>query len=40
MTNGKIKPRVRFLLSPGFNSASPHSNRNIDSSVIEILAIV
>ena len=40
MTNGEIKPRVVFLVGPGFNSTSPHSKRNIDINVIEILAIV
>ena len=40
MKNGEMKPRVTFLVGPGFNSTSPHSNRNINGNVIEILASV
>ena len=40
MTNGEIKPRVAFLIGPGFNSTSPHNKRNIDINVTEILPIV
>ena len=40
MTNREIKPRVSFLLDPGFNSTSRQSNRNIVSNVIEVSAIV
>ena len=40
MTNGEIRPRVTFLVGPGFNSSSMHINRNIDSNVIEVPAIV
>ena len=36
----KLNQELRFLVGPGFNSTSPHSNRNIDSHVIEIPAIV
>ena len=36
----KLDQELRFLVSPGFNSTSPHINRNIDSNVIEIPAIV
>ena len=40
MTNGELNQELRFLLGPGLNSTSPHSNRNIDSNVIEIATIV
>ena len=40
MANGEIIPRVTVFLGPGFSSTSPHGNRNSDSSVIEIPAIV
>ena len=36
----KLNQGLRFLLGPGFSSTSPHSNRNIDSNVIEIPAVV
>ena len=36
----KLNKELRFLLGSGFSSMSPHSNRNIDSNVIEIPAIV
>ena len=40
MANGEIRPSVTFLLGPGFSPTSPHSNRNSDSNVTEILVIV
>ena len=40
MTNGELNQELRFLLDPGLNSTSPHSNRNIDRNVIEIAAIL
>ena len=36
----KLDQELRFLLGPGFSSTSPQSNRNSDSNVIEIPAIV
>ena len=36
----KLDQELSFLLGPGFSSTSPHSNRNNDSNVIEIPAIV
>ena len=40
MINREIRPRVTFSVDPGFNSTSPHSNRNIVSNVTEVPAIV
>ena len=36
----KSDQELRFLLGPGFSSTSPHSNRNSDSNVVDIPAIV
>ena len=36
----KLDQELRFLLGPGFSSSSPQSNRNSDSNVIEIPAVV
>ena len=36
----KLDQEFHFLLGPGFSSTSPYSNRNSDSKVIEILAIM
>ena len=36
----KLNQELIFLLGSGLNSTSPHSKRNIDSNMIEILAIV
>ena len=35
----KLNQELRFLLGPGFSSALLHSNKNIDSSVIEVPAL-
>ena len=36
----KLDQELRFLLARGFSSTSTHSNRNSDSNVIEIPAIL
>ena len=36
----KLSQELSFSVDPGFNNTSLHHNRNIDSNVIEVPAIV